>query len=243
MNNLILTLKAHHSDVQIHKHSACQLVFTDDNPFSSTIENKRHENIFGFVIKPQVAHACECTNSNLFVINIETYSFLGNYITKKLGEARSAVFYDNSTFKAFCNIGKNDFSYLDIFKINQDSLGDFMDKRIIQSIEYIHQNFSAENFSFIDLATSVFLSPSRLTGLFKEQTGSSISKFLLWTRLRNAIWLILLKKNKTITDIALESGFYDASQMNKYMYQMFGIAPLKLRQNSDLIQFLEPEYR
>jgi transcriptional regulator GlxA family with amidase domain len=75
--------------------------------------------------------------------------------------------------------------------------------------------------------------------LFKKQIGSSIGKYILWTRLKNAIFLILSDNEKSLTNIALESGFYDSSQMIKYMYQMFGISPSKLRQKSDLIQFLE----
>jgi AraC-like DNA-binding protein len=85
----------------------------------------------------------------------------------------------------------------------------------------------------------VFLSSSRLAYLFKQQTGSSITKYLLWTRIKNAVYLILNSKDKSLTIIAQESGFYDSSQMIKYMHQMFGISPSKLRQKSDLIQFLE----
>ncbi len=240
MNKLSLTLKAHQSDVQIHKHSAFQIVFTVDNPFHSSFENKKHHNIYGFVIKPHVAHSCECSNSNLIVINVEVYSFLGKYISKKLENINSEVFFNDVEFKKFFNISKNDFSFNDLIVLNKtNSTEQVIDERIIKSIEYINKNFKSESFSINDLANHVFLSPSRLANLFKQQIGSSITKYLLWTRLRNAIFLVLSDKNKSITDIALESGFYDSSQMNKYMYQMFGIAPSKLRQKSDLIQFLE----
>jgi len=113
------------------------------------------------------------------------------------------------------------------------------DDRIIKSIEFIENNFRSEKFSINHISKQVYLSPSRLSFLFKQQVGSSISKYILWTRLRFAIFNILSAPDKTLTNIAFESGFYDSSQMNKYMYQMFGIAPLKLRQKSDLIQFLD----
>ena len=116
-----------------------------------------------------------------------------------------------------------------------------MDKRVENAIDYINKNYKSDKFSINELAKQVFLSSSRLSLLFKQQIGSSIIKYLLWTRLRNAIFLILTNHKKSITEIALECGFYDSSQINKYMYQMFGIAPLKLRQKSDLIQFLEIE--
>ena len=242
MDKLTLTLKANKSDVEIHRHSAYQIVFTTDNFFHSTFEGKKHQNIYGFVIKPQVAHSCECSNSNLIIINIEPYSFLGAYILKKLGSGKSQTFYDELKFRFFFNVSNSEFSLANILSSNQTK-EPFIEKdeRVEKTIAFINKNYKSDKFSINELAKQVFLSSSRLSLLFKQQTGSSIIKYLLWTRLRNAIFLILTNNKKSITTIALECGFYDSSQMNKYMYQMFGIAPLKLRQKSDLIQFLEIE--
>ena len=59
ITKLLLALKAEKSNVDIHKHSAFKVVFTEDKLFSTTIENKKHNEIFGFAIKPQVAHSCD----------------------------------------------------------------------------------------------------------------------------------------------------------------------------------------
>jgi AraC-like DNA-binding protein len=111
-----------------------------------------------------------------------------------------------------------------------------MDERVNKILAYIHKNYTSDKFTLDDLSGLVFLSPSRLAYLFKMQTGSSISKYLVWTRIRHAISLILTKKDHSMSRIAHASGFYDAPQMNKYMYEMFGITPSRLRQKSDLIQ-------
>ncbi|MBS1571059.1 MAG: helix-turn-helix transcriptional regulator [Bacteroidetes bacterium] len=242
MNKLTLTLKAYKSNVVIHRHSAFQIVFTEDNLFHSQIENNNHKNIFGFVIKPQVAHACECSNSTLIVMNIEAHSFFGKYLSQKLGNSNSKVFLDNLEFVVFFNFKGKNFTYSDILNTNhiENSVSN-IDQRTIIALEYISNNFQSDKFSIKDLAERVFLSTSRLSFLFKKQTGSSIIKYLLWIRLRNAIFLMLTDNKKNITTIALECGFYDSSQMNKYMYQMFGISPLKFKQKSDLIQFLDVE--
>lgn len=116
MNKLTLTLKANKSDVVIHRHSAYQIVFTTDNLFHSTFESKKHQNIYGFVIKPQVAHSCECSNSNLIIINIEPYSFLGAYILKKLGSGKSQTFYDELKFRNFFNASDSEFFSCQHFK-------------------------------------------------------------------------------------------------------------------------------
>ncbi|MDI9873044.1 AraC family transcriptional regulator [Flectobacillus rivi] len=241
-NPLLLALKAKKSNVEIHRHAAFQIVFTEDNPFSTTLENQQYQDIFGFIIKPQVAHACVCNESNVVILNIEPYSIFGKLIEEQLGDKNAFVFYAKTELQHFFGIYEGAFSLDSLLNYgSQNSLIQPLDIRIEQSIAFIHEHFKVENISTQDVANHVFLSPSRLATLFKQQIGSSISKYLLWTRLRNAIFLILTEKDKNLTTIALESGFYDSSQMTKYMYQLFGIAPSKLKQKSDLIQFLAVE--
>lgn len=239
-DKFILALKAEKSNVDIHKHSAFQIVFTEDNPFLSKIENKEYNEIFGFAIKPQVAHSCVCSESNLIILNVEPYSFLGKFISVKLGQSNKAIFTDNKELHQFFENIDIEFSLTsEINKIKSNQNNQIIDERVLNAITFINSHFRLENISTQDIAKQVFLSASRLATLFKQQIGSSISKYLLWTRLRNSIFLILTEKDKTLTKIAFESGFYDSSQMTKYMYQLFGISPSKLKQKSDLIQFLE----
>jgi AraC-like DNA-binding protein len=240
-NKFILALKAEKSNVDIHKHSAYQVVFTEDNPFLTTIENKKHNEIFGFAIKPQVAHSCECSQSNLIILNIEPYSFLGKFISTKLVQSNISIFSDKKEFQQFFESNKTEFSLTSLINDNYNQNIQPIDERVLKAISFINEQFKVENISTQAIAKQVYLSPSRLATVFKQQIGSNISKYLLWTRLRNAIFLILTEKDKSLTKIALESGFYDSSQMIKYMYQMFGILPSKLKQKSDLIQFLEIE--
>ena len=107
---------------------------------------------------------------------------------------------------------------------------------ILKIVDYITENYFQADITPQTFADIVFLSPSRLASLFKQQTGSSLSKYLLWTRLRQAIYLILSDESRTLTDVAYDTGFYDLPQFNKYMYEMFGMPPKALKHNSDLIR-------
>jgi len=237
---LILGFKANKSNVEIHQHAAYQIVFTEDNPFQTTINNIQYDGIFGFIIKPKIAHSCICNQSILTVINVEPFSHLGKFLASKLGKNDTFILESKQDLLFFFGIKQENISIQEILNsISVENEVKPIDGRILKSIFYIQENFKTEKFSILELAQFVCLSPSRLGSLFKQQIGSSITKYLLWTRLRNAIFLILSNADKSITEIAVESGFYDSAQMNKYMYQMFGIAPSKLRQKSDLIQFLE----
>ena len=112
------------------------------------------------------------------------------------------------------------------------------DGRVQRLIHYIETHYTAPTLTTRLLADVVSLSPSRMAALFKAETGSSVSKYLLWTRLRQAITLALTEPDKQLTEIAYETGFYDQAQLNRYMNAMMGVPPRALRQNSDLIQVL-----
>jgi len=48
--------------------------------------------------------------------------------------------------------------------------------------------------------------------------------------------MTLSEKERSLTEIAYDTGFYDLPQWNKYMYEMFGMPPKALKLNSDLIK-------
>jgi len=110
------------------------------------------------------------------------------------------------------------------------------DERITKIVAYIADNYFRSDITPQTFADIVFLSPSRLASLFKKQTGSSLSKYLLWTRMRQAVHITLSEKERSLTNIAYDTGFYDLPQLNKYMYEMFGMPPKALKFNSELIR-------
>jgi len=238
MNPFILALKARNLTVEIHHHSAYQIVLSNDTPFNSTINGIRYERIHGFLIKPHVSHFCVAEKGTLNVLNIEPYSNIGLELASRFKENQEYIVFDSPPqTNAFFQTPKDS---LDVNTIVDALLSKLpateYDERVTKIVEYIKANYFQSDIkpqTFVDI---VFLSPSRLASLFKEQTGSSLSKYLLWTRLRQAIYLTLSDKDSSLTDIAYDTGFYDLPQLNKYMYEMFGMPPKALKYNSDLIQ-------
>ncbi|MEQ3658331.1 MAG: AraC family transcriptional regulator [Glaciecola sp.] len=76
------------------------------------------------------------------------------------------------------------------------------------------------------LSSKVYLSPSRLTHLFKQEVGIPINRFIVWWRIRKAIEE--LSKSATLTEAAHASGFSDLPHMSKTFRQLFGFAPSSL---------------
>lgn len=237
-NPFILALKARNLTVEVHHHSAYQIVLSNDSPFTSTINGQLCEQIHGFLIKPRVPHYCVAEKGTLNVLNIEPYSNIGLELLNRFTKDQDYLVFDSPTeTSAFFKTGKDTF---DIYTIINALLLTLpivhYDERVTKIVEYIKANYFQQNITPQTFADIVFLSPSRLAALFKEQTGSSLSKYLLWTRLRQVIYLTLTEKDRSLTDIAYDTGFYDLPQLNKYMYEMFGMPPKALKHNSDLIQ-------
>jgi AraC-like DNA-binding protein len=234
----ILALKAYNLTVEIHHHSAYQIVLSNDSPFTSTINGKLCELIHGFLIKPHVTHLCNAEKGTLSILNIEPYSKIGLELSGRFNTNQDYIVFNSpSETSTFFETEKDNSDIFTIINGLQSKLSTTHDdKRVTKIVEYIKANFFKQDITPPTFADIVFLSPSRLASLFKQQTGSSLSKYLLWTRLRQAVYLTLAEKDRTLTDIAYDTGFYDLPQLNKYMYEMFGMPPKALKQNSDLIQ-------
>jgi len=238
MNPFILALQARNLTVEIHHHSAYQIVLSNDTPFDSTINGKLNERIHGFLIKPHVTHFCVAEKGTLNVLNIEPYSSIGLELQGRFKDNEECIVFDSPPeTNAFFQTAKDT---LDVNNIIHTLLSKLpaanYDERVTKIVEYIKANYFQSDITPQTFADIVFLSPSRLASLFKKQTGSSLSKYLLWTRLRQAIYLTLSDKDRSLTDIAYDTGFYDLPQLNKYMYEMFGMPPKALKYSSDLIQ-------
>lgn len=237
-NPFILALKAYNLTVEIHHHSAYQIVLSNDAPFTSTIGGHLYERIHGFLIKPQVPHFCVAEGGSLNVLNIEPYSNVGLELSGRFDTQQDCiVFYSSTETNTFFETGKDS---LDIYTILDALLSKLpavqYDERVTKIVDYIKGNYFRQDITPQTFADIVFLSPSRLAALFKKQTGSSLTKYLLWTRLRQVVYLALSDKDRSLTDIAYDTGFYDLPQLNKYMYEMLGMPPKALKFNSDLIQ-------
>lgn len=122
-NPFILALKAHNLTVEIHRHSAYQIVLSNDIPFTSTIGGKRYEGIHGFLIKPQVPHFCVAEKGSLNVLNIEPYSYLGWSLSIRFHTADDPViFYTADQINDFFRKGSDTFDIVAISNAWRDNL-------------------------------------------------------------------------------------------------------------------------
>jgi len=80
-------------------------------------------------------------------------------------------------------------------------------------------------------ATVAGLSRSVFARRFGDQTGSTFHRFLLQVRLEHA--RLLLERGLTVTDVAQETGFTDASHLIRHFRREFGCTPGRWRRGRD----------
>jgi AraC-like DNA-binding protein len=97
-----------------------------------------------------------------------------------------------------------------------------LDERVIQVLRTIRGSDDLR-VSLEHAAATVFLSPSRLQHLFKEQVGLPFRRYLLWRKLIRSI--VSVGRERTLTDAAQASDFADAAHLTRTFQQMFGLPP------------------
>ncbi|SEC77846.1 Helix-turn-helix domain-containing protein [Tenacibaculum sp. MAR_2009_124] len=98
-----------------------------------------------------------------------------------------------------------------------------IDKRIKKVIDIIQKT---ENTSLKSISKTVNLSTFRLSHLFKQETGITLKKFVLHTKLVKSIKAIY--QNQNLTQSAYSGNFADQAHFTRTYKNSFGVLPSKL---------------
>ena len=92
---------------------------------------------------------------------------------------------------------------------------------------YIWEHVS-EDISLITLSELVYMNPAYLSRYFRQETGSSITEFLLEVRVEQAKQLLADPHNK-VQDIAGRLGIESASYFIRIFKKKMGVTPQEYR--------------
>ena len=95
--------------------------------------------------------------------------------------------------------------------------------------EVLRQLWGGADLGLGELAGACGVSPSRLTHLFRQETGTSLRQYRSWVRLRSA--LDVLWSGLSLTDLAHGAGFADCAHFSRTIVQMLGSTPSDLRRS------------
>lgn len=103
-----------------------------------------------------------------------------------------------------------------------------MDGRVRRVLARISSDLSSRH-DVPSLAREVSLSPSRLSHLFKKETGDSVMSTVLTLRLRQAARL-LEHTAESVKDVSEQTGFESPYYFSRRFKQHFGVSPRRYRQ-------------
>ncbi len=108
------------------------------------------------------------------------------------------------------------------------SYNDSVLHRIILVTDYIKNNLTADNLSQAAMAEMAGISKEYFSRIFCSVTGMNYSKWLNMIRLEKAAEL-LADREKTMTEVAMLSGFQSISSFNRVFHAEKGMAPGEYR--------------
>ena len=102
---------------------------------------------------------------------------------------------------------------------------------VLNAIYYIENNYG-ERITLEDLACKAHFSAAHFSRLFSSQLGMSFSEYVSNVRIGHAKRL-LLQTNKTVMEIALETGFCNGDYFSTQFKLKTGMTPLKFRNSKN----------
>jgi AraC family transcriptional regulator len=107
--------------------------------------------------------------------------------------------------------------------------------RIHQVIDYITTHLDQE-ITMQTLGNVAHYSPFHLQKLFKQLVGESPKQYALKLRLETAFHLLIIHPQKSIQEIAIDSGFSSPAVFSRAIRNYFGYPPEQLRRQPHRIQ-------
>ena len=202
---------------------------------------------FTFIFHPEVLYGkrgsfFECEYYTPFVQNGAAYFTFskdenwGREMFEKAGETEAAWTEPNAEFKLRVQRALQDIwiaLYRNVLLGKEHSKTQKDTKKIFEMISYIHAHY-AEKFSLTDMAEQLAVSRSECCRFFKRSMLITISDYLTEYRLTQAIQL-LENSTMSITEIAMATGFCDASYFIRKFREKLNCSPQKYR-NKMLVQ-------
>lgn len=212
-----------------HSHPVCEIIQATNGDFSILVDGEVHKNVQFAIIRANVHHKIISDNSTVKILMIESHNaILNEYLEEIAVEFRNDKFYI-----AKYGIATDLSAQIKTIALNKN-LQASEDERVNRSLKYIANN-QLEYKNLISILTNeVSLSESRLSHLFKQHTGVSIKKYLVWDKLRKAI-KTYLNSQDNLTSVSIDNGFFDQAHLSNSFKNLLGVSPSKAY-NSRILQ-------
>ncbi len=213
-----------------HSHPTIEIIYAIHGSFSLETGGQKETNVTFAIIDSNLRHKIISQNCTAKLLMIESNNELfGSFLKQDEIQLINGMFIDKK------GTVQSDFlEKTKLFALNND-LKKVKDDRIQKCLNVLDNEVLAYDKLISTLTSSIFLSESRLSHLFKENIGISVKKYLVWSRLKKSVHLIL-NEGVNLTEAAHQSGFFDQAHLSNTFKKVLGITPSKAY-NSRILQF------
>lgn len=219
-----------------HSHNTLQLILDTQKDFRFKTRNSGWAKYKSLIIKENVAHQLDTNGSVQLIIYLDTGSRIAQSIKSKYLAENEIQPLDLNVFHI---VSPNELQRA--LLIPEPSIFESVIKKVLASLSLEIKNVRTDprillaeqtistthpqDITIRSIADKVCLSESRLRFLFKQVTGASLYRYMLW----NKIWYATnqIMAGYSVNEAAMDAGFNDGSHFHKMMVQMFGISPSK----------------
>lgn len=215
-----------------HSHHAIQLQYSINENTVTICKDHKHIGAINIIDSDKEHTAIQNRDTINILISPET---LEGRAIRKFIDYSSCYTIDRvkpCVERIYNEIYNSDFSNSDVIPLVKELVfhlvgGDIkdlqiIDERIIQTLATMGQE-EIEDLNLKELSSNIFLSESRFQHLFKDNTGISLSKYLLWFKTIKAVKRVFLGDN--LTQAALNSGFSDSAHFTRTFKKIVGLTP------------------
>jgi len=221
-----------------HKHHLMAIILSYGEPFKITKENSRPELYEAVFIQKDTNYKLEAGDKDhVIFIHLDPYSEYGIQLSQQVHPIQRL---DPGSFEDVLN------DCLVWFRESENNIHRTehllnaivstvvsgtpntreMDSRVVKCIQHIKQS-DLEKIYIDQMAELVYLSSSRLSHLFKEETGLTVRQFVLHRKLVKSLQAMYEQHN--FTESSFIGGFSDQPHFTKTFKNAFGIKPSSSR--------------
>ena len=208
-------------ETELHSHPAIEVLFDASGNMQFSNGHTTYDHVSLLVIDANVLHRVLAPASTVQVTMIEHREM---HLEQVL-YAHDITLKDGVFLSRKDQSSHADFHALKTELAAVESMSTY-DERVRKVLIYLQQQAVSYDVMLNELTDLVHLSASRLSHLFKENTGISLKKYLLWCKLRNTIAAHLNTEEDLFASL-IKSGFYDQPHFSRAFKTMLGVNPAK----------------
>lgn len=206
-----------------HRHISASLLVGLDQPFRLQVDG--HWRLTrAAIVAPDVPQALDPANAAMWIAQLDPDSRFWRSLVPLVGDGRSADIALRDEIlppvgEFDCVAMRSHLTGL-VACVGRDPVA--LDDRVAKVCDSLRRELP-EKLDVSALASTVELSASRLTHLFRQQTGVPLRRFLLHMKMNRA--LTFWEPGKPVSRVAAEAGFYDQPHFVRTAREMFDALP------------------